>query len=379
MKMMNKEEEFLPYKIYLKNTKQINEFEELTDISFGLSQQLLFKHDKNDLPKIDYSNDKDILNKISYSMGDLKVTNTKEKCKWVTIFDYAELASTTIEEINKLLANSELGTTSINPETKEVLIIWPQTYKNKSFDELPEPGKKKFSVTLEINAVNDFEEDIEDMTNFESIQKKFLALAHSIGNPEEVNKNAKNILYRSCFILQWTCFEVFLRNVVDDVVKQNPELLFDDKQSEKLSVTYKELFNYSKKFQDIESLQSKIIENEIAKQEGDNKSVHGIINFLKAKLKFKKDPYSGWYKLKGEHMLTCYNDLIELKDVRNSLMHDAGFANSSFFIDYPNVTNNNGEIIINSDYYLKSKLILRSIAFNIASLIVKKEYKTNNC
>lgn len=375
--MTNKIEEFPPYKMYLDNTQRVTEFEELSEISFNLSQQLLFKYSKEDLPKIDHSDKDELFKSISYSMADFKVMDTSET-RWLTKSQYAEKTKFSIKKIEKLLTKGELGTTYLDPETKETLIIWPQSFNKRDINDLPKPGKVKFKVVVEINASADMNENVEDMDNFEVIQKKFLSLAHSIGKPEDVNKNAKNTLYRSCFILQWTCFEVYLRSLLDEVIKQNPEILFDDKQAEKLFLSYKELFNYSKKFESITSLQSRIIENEIAKQEGENKSVHGIINFLKCKFKFNKDPYVGWYNIRGVRKETCYNDLIEHKEVRNSLMHDSGFPDSSFFSDYPNVPTANGEIIINLDYYLKAKLTMRSIAYNLTNLIVMKEYSTNN-
>jgi hypothetical protein len=222
-------------------------------------------------------------------------------------------------------------------------------------------------------------QNLKDLHNFENIQKRFLTLAHSIGKPNDVNKNSINILYRSCFLLQWNCFEVYLRSLLDEIIRQNPIILFGDKQSEKLTITYKDLFHYSNKFESLEVLQSKIIENEIAKQEGDGKSIHGIINFIKSKLSFEEDPYKCWYQLKGKTMYTSYQSLIELKDVRNSLMHDAGFPNKDFFTTYSKVSKKrNGEIVINQDYYLKAVLSMKSIAYNLAESVAHNKYKISN-
>jgi hypothetical protein len=373
--MANKETSFTPYQTYLKNVSQINDFEELTGISYALSQQLLFKYPKRELPKIKHLYKPEILISGSYSMADVTTKKIKLNCKWITLQEFASKTKRTIEQVEKLISQNKLGPISKHPKSSERLVIWPQSYKNEPVDKLPAPGKSAFSANLEITASIDTTEDIEDMDNFENIQKKFLTLAHSLGKPKDVNKNSINILYRSCFLLHWTLFEVFLRSVLDQILIQNPELIFDDKQAEKLTITYKDLFKYSNKFSDINSLQSKLIENEIDKQEGDGKSIHGIINFIKSKLQFDKDPYQAWYQFKGKGIVTSYQSLIELKDVRNVLMHDAGFPNADFFTKYPKTRNRKGELIIDSDYYLNAKLTLRSIAYFLTKQIVNKKYK----
>lgn len=374
--MADKELSFAPYQTYLKNISQINDFEELTDISYALSQQLLFKYPKKELPKfVDNINKLEALKSGYYSMADVTTKNVKLKCQWITLQEFASKTKRTIEQVEKLISQNKLGTTTIHPTSNEKLIIWPQSYKNEPINKLPKPGKSTFSVVLKIKASISNEENLEDLDNFENIQKKFLTLAHSLGKPKDVNKNSTNILYRSCFLLHWTLFEVFLRSSLDQILIQNPELIFNDKQAEKLTITYKDLFHFSNKLSDIHSLQSKLVENEIAKQEGDGKSIHGIINFIKSKLQFDKDPYKAWYQYKGKRIETSYQSLIELKDARNVLMHDAGFPNAEFFTKYPNTQNRKGELIIDSDYYLNSTLTLRSIAFNLTQQIINKKYK----
>ncbi len=374
--MLN-DKQFAPYEVYIKNISKINDFEELTDISYGLTQQLLFKHPKNNLPKIEYKNTKSTFKTSSYSMADSRVENVTLSCSWLTINEYSKKTNKTITEVDKLLKNNALGTTQIDPKTNNCLIIWPQSFNTKSIDELPEPGKKSYTVTMSITALTSKEEDLEDLENFEDIQKRFLSLAHSIGKPEDMHENAENTLYRSCFLLHWTSFEVYIRSVLDEIILKNPEILFNDRQSEKQNISYKDLFHYSNELKSISSLKTRIIENEISKHEGDGKSIHGIINFLKEKLNFTKDPYKGWYNLNGIRKETSYNDLMELKDVRNSLIHDAGFPKSSFFSINASVKNKNGEIIIDNAYYLRARLILKSVSFNLMKLITNKEYEIN--
>jgi hypothetical protein len=310
-------------------------------------------------------------------MADVTAEKSKILCKWITIQEFATKTDQTIQQVEKLISQNKLGSIVLDPKSHEKLIIWPQSYKNEPLNKLPKPGSSKYSVVLKIKASVKDKSNIEDLEDFENIQKKFLMLAHSLGKPKELGKNSTNILYRSCFLLHWTLFEVFLRSTLDKILIQNPELLFDDKQADKLTITYKDLFHFSNKLSDINCLQSKLIESEIAKQEGDGKSIHGIINFIKSKLQFDKDPYKAWYQFKGKRIETSYQSLIELKEVRNVLMHDAGFPNSDFINRYPKIRYRKGELIVDSDYYLNATLTLRSIAYNLASQISNNKYKVS--
>jgi hypothetical protein len=67
-------------------------------------------------------------------------------------------------------------------------------------------------------------------------------------------------------------------------------------------------------------------------------------------------------------------DLVELKDVRNALLHDGGTPSESFFEKYPTVKRRGNDIVIDEEYYLRSGLILDSITFGIADSIDKGEY-----
>lgn len=361
------EKNFKPYNIYIKNIKQITEFNQLSELSLGLAQQLLFKYPKKELSPLVLN--KERVKTASYSMADMEIDEVKEVCTWISFKEYAKKTGKSLQMIEELAMDGQLGRIKSHPEDGKGVLIWPQEFKDKELDKLPEPGKNQYSVSCKVTVSADIDLDIEDVDNFEDIQKQFLYMAHSMGKPDEVTERASEMFYRSSLIHHWTAFEVYLRSAIHELFRLNPKVLIDDKQVGKTTITYKEIFSLSDSFSNIEELRKSMIELEIQRQESNSKSVHGLINFLKDKFKFKKDPYEGWYVFNGVRYNTHYNDLMEIKEVRNALIHDAGFPNKSFFSDYPNVPNREGYIVIDQEYYLKCKLILNTIAFNITKSI----------
>ena len=115
-------------------------------------------------------------------------------------------------------------------------------------------------------------------------------------------------------------------------------------------------------------------EHKLDKSESGGESVHGLINYLKSQFRFKQDPYKTWYVFKGQYHETSYGDLKQLKDMRNALVHDAGRVSASFLQTYPNVPVRDGVILVDNAIWLRSILLLESIACNIAEAIEHKRY-----
>lgn len=361
--------DFKPYLVYRNNIEDLNRFESLTEIAYGLSEQLLFKYPKDNLSPINF---KEITSKdsdLSFTESDIKIIGVDEVCRWVTAEEYSELTNSDIELIKRDLEQGKLGHIKNVEDTGEKWIIWPAEYQDRQLDELPELGKKKFKMKAQIEAKTELGLDTSDVDSFEEVQHSFLYLAHSLGDKEEVNKRAREMLNKSCFIQHWTAFESFLKESIRELFKLYPEKILLGKSNKNATIKYDELFELSNQFQSMDSLLNSLVEKEIEKQQSEGKSVHGLINFLKTEFRFEKNPYDSSYVYKSKRNKTDYNDLIEIKDVRNALVHDSGCPNVNFFEKYPNVPRKENHIVIDEDYYLKSRLILDSIAYSIVKSI----------
>ncbi len=150
---------------------------------------------------------------------------------------------------------------------------------------------------------------------------------------------------------------------------------FTQSRAKKASVSFADVVDISQEFASLDSLQEALVEREIDHSEAEGQSVHGLINLLKNSFKFETDPYQAWYVIRGKRHTTDYNTLLEVKDVRNALLHNDGQVNGDFMQQFPNVPYRNGELIIDDTYYLKANLVLRSIAYRIADAVTSEKYR----
>lgn len=365
--------EFKPHKVYLINLQRLQDFETLSIISFGLSLQLLFKYPKEELKEFpSFGFEK---SGSSYSRADIMVDDIEEICGWISIKEYADKIKIDFERVKEMAKKGDLGPIISNPNSGELKAIWPPEYKDKPIKELPEVDKKSFNVKLSRTESRSYELDIGNLENFEDIQRSFLGLAHSVGEPDEASTKACEMLFQSCLILQWTAFESYIRSTVDELFTYHPEALAKGERGAKAGISYEDLFNLSKGFSNIGSLKNSLVQRLIEQHGSEGNSVHGLINYIKSLFNFEEDPYKSWFVLDNERFETSYGDLMEIKDTRNALLHDGGLPNKEFFKKYPNVPRKDDYIIIDADYLKKCKLVLRTIAGHIANLIIEKKYQ----
>lgn len=102
-------------------------------------------------------------------------------------------------------------------------MIWPEEYQNKELNELPAPGKSKFKPKISITAKGDLSIDIDVLTGFEDKQMQFVRLAHAVGDKDKVTNRAETMLFQSSFLLNWTAFEVFIRESIHALYRLHPK------------------------------------------------------------------------------------------------------------------------------------------------------------
>ena len=335
----------------------------------GLTVQMLFAHPRESLPDLRQIVGEPQGAELSYSMADCEVLDVKEVAAWLTVEQYAERQGIQPAEVKQQWSEGALGHTLAHSETGELLILW-------SVDETrvpPEVGKKTFKVTVRTRAEapHAIQVDPDDASAYEKNQEQFLQLAHSIGKPAEAADRAQEMLHRSGLLLCWTSFEVFLRSTIHELMRQQPRRLADSQRSRKKSLTYAELSELSLDFTSAESLLARIVDREIADQQSSNESILGLIKYLKSEFKLSRDPFEAWYVIRGERRVVNYNDLSEMRDVRNSLVHEAGRVSLDFQVDHPAVDVRDGHIVVDEERYMSTVLALRSIAYQITRTIVQ--------
>lgn len=362
-----------PYVHYCNTVKYIDDFVQISELSYGITKQLMKRHNKDSLGDVELPKPKN--KELSFCMADVKLKSNRPICGWLTLQKYAEKTELGISEVTKLAESGKLGPTCRHPKTDALLVIWPPQYQSKTESELPSPGKVKFRPTFSITAKTSIGIDTDDLQDFDKTQQKLVSLAHNVGEVEELGTKAETMLFQSSFLLQWTAFEVFLRETIHDLYRKHPEKLAKGQKGTTTSLSYADILRMSGEFSSIDNLRESIVSLEIEKHKRDGASISGLINFLKTEFKFDDDPYQAWYIANGEQKTASHTKITEIKDVRNSLIHDAGKDADELIKVYPHLLEREGSLIVNSEYYHECVLALRSIAHTLADSITRQKYK----
>ena len=144
MSEMNRHIGFPPYIAFRASTEQIRECTELTELSYGLALQLLFKFPKSELPRVRQK--RPPLKEVSFSRADREVVSVDLVCGWITVEDYALKVGLDVEVIRGNAQRGTLGPTEQHPETGEMLLIWPADYHTQPREKLPRIGENKYKV-----------------------------------------------------------------------------------------------------------------------------------------------------------------------------------------------------------------------------------------
>lgn len=363
---------FEPYLTYLENTERIEEFTNLTALSYGLAQQLLFRHKKSRLKGVEIPDPGH--DEISFSMGECRIRSIEVKFGWLSLPEYAEQCRLPLADVEAAAKVGKLGPILKHPKDGNDIVIWPPEKQSAPSDKLPEPGMKTVHIVLTADLQTLPTLDPADANRYEAIQRQYLSLAHSLGAPREVGVRAKEMLNRSGFLLHWTAFEIFMRSTVQQLMFRHPHKIAAGTRGKKYSLGYDELVAMSAELTSLDILRNRLIEREIERLHSGAESVHGLINFLKQEFHFEQDPYQAWYVLEGQFKVASYSDLMQVKEARNALLHTGGRVGKEFIAANPSVPVRRSCVIINEEFFLKAKLILKSIAHSIAFSISTKAY-----
>ncbi len=352
------------YKFFCDEISSIEKFRLLTQLSYGLANEMLKETSDEKLVSIRKGLSPDVKGS-SYCAADRQVENIDLICEWVTEEEYAKRYELSLENIRNMELQGKLGYT-ITKEDK-LYIIWPREQQTNNIESLPKIGKKKFGV--KIKQKTSVEVNVE-----EGQRELILALMGKKEITIDILQNkAVNMLNENCFLASWSAFELYIKNIIYTLFEMKPKAIFESKKIGKESMTYNEIFQLSNGFIDIENLKQYIVDTIISNQEKDGHSIHKLINFMKDYFIKDKDPYVTWYVYKGTRLETSYKLLMDIKEIRNSLIHDKGDTTPEFWskiqlLEKPE----DGILVISDDIYEQCGLILKAIAFNINQLVQEK-------
>lgn len=237
--------------------------------------------------------------------------------------EYAKVSGLELQQVEEFARRGDLGPQAVVPETGEEVLFWPPEEHPKGLAGLPAPTTKKSYKVVITNKAFARSDSLDT-------REMFLKLASSHGDPKESSEHALALLRQVSFIQEWSSFEVFLREIAAFLLRKHPEKLGASK-GKKAEISVDEVVEMSKGSTSIEELREKMVQREIDRRQEEGQSVQGLMNFLKDEFRFQRDPYREPYICSGQQSTTHYNDLAEIKDVRNALIHDGGFVQPEFF------------------------------------------------
>lgn len=299
--------------------------------------------------------------KPSYSPADREVGEIECICEWITVDEYATRTQQNNQEIEK---NAQLGLLGkvISKDGRDY-IIWPKEYQNSV--KKPEFGKKLFSASITQRASFSL--------NVTTKEELVSAIRSSVKDVNGATNSAKNILNRETYLLLWTAFEQYIKQMAASLFELYPNMVFSNKKYSKEEMSYGEIFEQSNQFTDITELGQYILNSIIGNSDKSNKdSISKTIQFIRDCFLDKSvDPYNTWYVFKGDKEDINYSTIDDIRNIRNTLVHDRGRVTDELNGNQLIKTLEDDYLIVDDELLIREKIILESVAFQIYQSVKK--------
>ena len=274
-------------------------------------------------------------------------------CEWVTMLEYSHREKLSFEEVEKNAKKGVYGEV-VNDE-EQAFIIWPSKYQFS--DKKPKFGKKLYSVEIKQNVKVKAEILDEDLKGYIKTAFKDLNKATS---------EAQEILNRETYLLYWSAFEQYVKQMALVLFEIFPDEVFKNKKYGKETMSLLDIFVQSKKFTDMSELRDYILNTIIGlAAQGNKDSISKTIQFIRdCFVEKSKDPYVMWYVYKGERYQTSYVDIDNIRNIRNALVHENGKM-SDRLADNSLITEQSDTVIISEELLEREFLILETIGYSL--------------
>lgn len=274
-------------------------------------------------------------------------------CEWVTMLEYSHREKISFEEVEKNAKKGIYG--EIVYDEDQAFIIWPDKYQFS--DTKPEFGKKLYTVEIKQNVNVKAEILDEDLKGY--IKTTFKDL-------NKTTSEAQEILNRETFLLYWSAFEQYIKQMALVLFELFPDEVFKNKKYGKETMSLLDIFVQSKKFTDMSELRDYILNTIIGlATQGNKDSISKTIQFIRdCFIEKSKDPYVLWYVYKGERYQTSYLDMDNIRNIRNALVHENGKM-SEGLVDNSLITEQSDTVIISEELLEREFLILETIGYSL--------------
>lgn len=349
------------YNDFIKELEIVNRFYQITIGSYGLfsimsESPVEFKKDKF---KDQIAGNR----KRSYSPADSEVETPTLLCEWVSMEEYADREHASMDKVVLEGNAGELG--EIVEDNGIKYIIWPSQYQFS--DEKPKfrkklyevPVKQKMGVEIDISS----QEDLLGLLKFQ------------YGNPDKATCEATKVLNRETFLLYWSAFEQYIKQIAIALFEIYPEEVFKNKKYGKENMSYMEIYVKSNHFTDIQELRLHILDMIIGSiGQANRDSISKTIQFIKdCFIGAKDNPYETWYVFEGEKIRTSYVAVEEIRHIRNALVHENGMVWADEIRENSLVNETEGgHVVVTKEMLEKVMMIIKSVGYNLYNCVLRK-------
>jgi len=307
----------------------------------------------------------------SFTKADLHIKDAQRVFGWIDLEEYAKLEKKELASVEADARAGLLGTIVKCPKKDCDLVLWPVHMQGSEDAKSLKIGESSWSIEATRRATETVKFDTDDTTSLRIIRSHLLFTARKLGEPTAVYSEAKELMLRSTFLSLWSIFEVFIRETFGELILKFPVALGKLPGGKKANISYEYLVEKTYGLLNLQPLIQNILALEIARTEAGGEGIHGLINLLKSTFRWENDLYSHGYKEHGVKLMTTYSDLLEIKEVRNVLIHNSTLKGDAIYNKSERLAVDSNRIAIDENYVEWAELVLSAIAYGIAEEISK--------
>ncbi|MFV9507671.1 MAG: hypothetical protein AB4911_24230 [Oscillochloridaceae bacterium umkhey_bin13] len=184
------------------------------------------------------------------------------------------------------------------------------------------------------------------------------------------------VLHTCCLRLEWQLFEVFLANTARALFLRHPVRLAAASASRMIS--YATLAQATADFTAPDQIFLALINAEIEQQRLGGRGALGLLDFIHHTFHLSFNPHELEYRFQGEVLFTKPGDLAAIATMCASFTNDLAAPSAQELVArYPELTIHQGQALVSSDTYLRSKVTINAVAATIAQCIENNWYTSD--
>ena len=336
--------------------KKISRFHTLTMLTYDVALAGAEKAVGN-VSKLSFSDEEK--KQLSYSSADKEIESVELIRGWISFEEYAEKIGEPIIDIQQKAESGEYG--KVEEYKGEKRIFWPP--EEQGNEDLPPVGSKKtYGVGVKVRGTI--------VTSKEMEYEDVMAYLASSKNLERNTSEGKELLNRETFLLYWSTFEQYVKNLSTALFSLFPEQVFKTNAYRKKEMSYYDIYELSSQLTNITDLKEAIIDSILGDSVTEKQAISKRINFIKdCYLDKGIDPYATWCVFKGKKLDIDFQVLDQVRIIRNAIVHANGKMSEEWDKINLIIRPADDVIFVDDELLLKTGLILSSISYNLYRLV----------